>query len=64
MERLKLIIDILKSINNTFGRIAFIVTFLIAVGIALFFSTGCAYKYHADKIDNVTREFHFNGGSK
>lgn len=29
---------------------------LFLAGIIAYFSTGCAYKFHADKIDNVTHE--------
>lgn len=29
---------------------------LIALSVIVYFSTGCAYKFHADNIDNVTRE--------
>lgn len=29
---------------------------LIAAAVIAFFSSSCAYKFHADKIDNVTRE--------
>lgn len=29
---------------------------IIALAVITYFTTGCAYKYHADSIDNVTRE--------
>lgn len=32
---------------------------LILVGVIAYFSSGCAYKFHADSIDNVTREIIF-----
>lgn len=57
MDKLKFIFDIIKAINNIPARIAFIISFVITLGIGLFFLSGCAYKFHADKIDNVTREF-------
>lgn len=49
----------LAKIKNPIAKIVFIVLALGAVGIALFFTNGCAYKFHADKIDNVTREITF-----
>ena len=55
-------IEILTKIKNPIAKIIFIVLALGAVGIAFFFTTGCAYKFHADKIDNVTREIIFKGG--
>lgn len=30
---------------------------IILAGIIVYFSSGCAYKFHADSIDNVTQEF-------
>lgn len=30
---------------------------LFLVAVLTYFSTGCAYKFHADNIDNVTQEF-------
>lgn len=35
------------------------VLILIACAVIVYFSTGCAYKFHADSIDNVTQEFEF-----
>lgn len=64
MDKLKFFTDIIKAISNPVGKIAFIVSFLIAVGISLFFGTGCAYKFHADSIDNVTQEFTVKGVKK
>lgn len=29
---------------------------LILFGVFVYFSSGCSYKFHADHIDNVTRE--------
>lgn len=29
---------------------------LILAAVIAYFSSGCAYKFHADKIDNVTQE--------
>lgn len=33
---------------------------LIFVCVIAYFSTGCAYKFHADNIDNISREFFIN----
>lgn len=30
---------------------------LIALSALVYFNSGCAYKFHADSIDNVTQEF-------
>lgn len=30
---------------------------LILVGVIIYFNSACAYKFHADSIDNVTQEF-------
>ncbi len=58
------IVQVLTKIKNPIAKITFIVLALGAIGVGLFFTSGCAYKFHADSIDNVTREIHFNGGSK
>lgn len=50
--------EILSKIKNPIAKIVFIVLALGAIGVGLFFTNGCSYKYHADKIDNVTREFY------
>lgn len=56
------IIQALSKIKNPIAKIIFLVLLLGAVGITAFFSTGCAYKFHADSIDNVTHEFSVKGG--
>ena len=55
--------DILTKIKNPIAKIVFIILALGAIGVSLFFTNGCAYKFHADKIDNVTREVIFKGGN-
>lgn len=57
------IVQVLAKIKNPIAKIVFLILALGAVGIGLF-STGCAYKFHADKIDNVTREIYLRGGSQ
>lgn len=52
--------EIMKQIKNPIAKIIFLILALGAIGLSAFFSTGCSYKYHADKIDNVSREFYFN----
>lgn len=52
------IIQALVKIKNPIAKIVFIVLALGAIGVGLFFTSGCAYKFHADKIDNVSREFY------
>lgn len=34
---------------------------LILVGVIVYFTSGCAYKFHADSIDNVTQELKIKG---
>ena len=58
------IFQALAKIQNPIARIIFIILALGAVGITVFFGTGCAYKFHADSIDNVTQEFSVKGGAK
>ena len=58
------IFQALAKIQNPIARIIFIILTLGAVGITVFFSTGCAYKFHADSIDNVTQELFVKGGEK
>lgn len=57
------IVQVLAKIKNPIAKIVFIILALGAFGIVLF-STGCAYKFHADRIDNVTREVLLQGGSR
>ena len=54
------ILQTLSKIKNPIAKIIFLVLALGAIGVGLFFTSGCAYKFHADKIDNVTREINFN----
>lgn len=32
---------------------------ILLAGLIAYFSSGCAYKFHADKIDNISRELIF-----
>lgn len=36
------------------------IIFLLLIGAFVYISSGCAYKFHADHIDNVTREISVN----
>lgn len=33
---------------------------LLLLAIVIFFNSGCAYKMHVDKVDNLTREISIN----
>lgn len=35
------------------------VLILLLISVIIFFTSGCAYKFHADRIDNVTQELDF-----
>lgn len=60
MEQLKSLLNFIKSLPIVGKVISTIIVLLIFI-LFTFFS-GCAYKFHADGIDNVTREIYFNGG--
>lgn len=61
MDKLKFILDLIKTIKNPVARLVFITLFVIASGIVLYFTSGCAYKMHVDHVDNLTRNVEFKG---
>lgn len=53
--------DIFKFISsNPKKAIVFIISFLVFAFGSLFF-TGCAYKFHVDKADNMTHSIDIRG---
>lgn len=55
MEKL---ISILEFINGKPWYIKILV--LVLCGVIIYFTSGCAYKFHADNIDNVTKEIYIS----
>lgn len=55
MEKLNFILDLIKKIKNPVAKLIFIILFLFCSGIVIFFTSGCAYKMHVDKVDNLTK---------
>lgn len=55
---IKTIIKFLQGLGIPAKVITVIVILLLSITV-LFFMPGCAYKFHADKIDNITREITF-----
>ncbi len=50
------ILNFIKNLSIAGKVISVIVITLISI-LVIFFSSGCAYKFHADNIDNITSEF-------
>lgn len=57
---LKKIIDFLKKLGTP-GKILTTIIILLGTIIVLFFTPGCAYKMHLDKLDNLTIESEMKG---
>ena len=55
METLKKLISFIRQLPIAGKVISIIVITLIAI-LLTFFSAGCALKFHADSLDNVTLE--------
>ena len=55
METLKKLISFIRQLPIAGKIISVIIITLIAI-LLTFFSTGCALKFHADSLDNVTLE--------
>lgn len=51
------IVDILKSLLSKLNWWQKVIV-LIALAVIVYFTSGCAYKFHADSIDNVSREIY------
>ena len=57
---IKKIIDYLKSLSVPGKVIVTIIALLVSI-LILFFTPGCAYKMHLDKLDNLTIENKIKG---
>lgn len=53
METLKKLVGILRQLSFPGKIISVIIITLVSV-LIIFFNTGCALKFHADSMDNVT----------
>ena len=55
METLKKLIDFFRKLPITGKVISVIIIALISI-LLIFFPTGCAFKFHADSMDNISLE--------
>lgn len=55
MEALKKLIAFISQLTFT-GKIISVIIITLTVILLTFFSSGCAFKFHADRLDNMTLE--------
>lgn len=55
METLKKLIDFIRQLPIV-GKVISVIIIMLIVILLTFFSSGCALKFHADSMDNITVE--------
>ena len=55
METLKKLISFIRDLSTPGKVISIVIITLVSILIT-FFSSGCAFKFHADSMDNITLE--------
>lgn len=55
MESLKKLISFIRQLPVA-GKVISVLIFTLIAILLTFFTTGCAFKFHADSMDNITLE--------